>query len=625
MPLTSPSSTYTYRPVDAAHQGFRIAILEGSPDFEAPIRCSLVEVSVPVHPDYEAISYVWGDLSNQAYLEVEGETLMVTANLVLALRYIRHETEARYVWADAICIDQSNLEERGQQVQLMKDVYTLCTRDLIWLGESDERSEKGIGTLIQMQRLRMHRRGDTDSFGKKVSRDKIGYQEELSVYHILKTPKIWERVWVMQEISCCPDALILIGHHSMPWDVLSGILDHSGIPDRFHAPMAHGSPDSWLWEIIIGVQVIEHQRGSVKGIHLINSTLVDVLSRFRQTYSTDPRDKIYCLLGLATDGHGIVPDYRKPVGEVYTHIAWQQIQKEQNMDMITQSLWPLGPDAGTADLPSWLPNFSSTASKTPLFAQRDIFAAGPAKFIKSVNVTSSGKLRVYGVFLGKIKTLKKPNFRALGLGTIMGGINPAVAQYTLPPLLSTSSASDIEYPTGGDAFEAYWRTLMADCDLYPARRLSNNDITKYNEIFKCWRRNLALNVKLPNVVDNENQLADERQKEEYRSRCDLQGIQSLSQKLGNWRFAELENDLYSLVPCDGCLRMTGGAAEEGDSVILVDGGKVPLAIRRVPNDNSKVDEERWEVLGTAYVHGYMDNGWRLIDEEVLKWVPITLV
>ncbi|KAF8851857.1 hypothetical protein BDZ45DRAFT_678826 [Acephala macrosclerotiorum] len=633
MPPTPPSSTYTYRPVDAAHQGFRIAILEPSPDFQAPIRCSLVEVLVAAYSDYEAISYVWGDPNNQAQLEVEGETLMVTANLVLALRYIRHEKNSRYVWADAICIDQSNLEERGQQVQLMKDIYTLCSRDLIWLGESDEQTEKGIETLKQMERLQMRRKGDSNSFGEKVSRNVIGDEEQESVYSILRTPKIWERVWVMQEVSCCPDAAILIGHYSMPWSVLSSILDHSGIPDRFHGPIGHGSLDNWLWTMFAGVQVIEHQRDSVKGVHLINSTLVDVLSRFRQTYSTDPRDKIYGLLGLAIDNHGIVPDYHKPVSEVYAHIALQQIKKEQNLDMITQSLWPLGPDAGenidvpsnTANLPSWLPNFSSTASKTLLFAQRGIFAAGPTTFIKPVDTAMSGKLRVYGAFLGKIKTLKKPNFKALGLGTILGGVSPAVAQYTLPGLINTSSTSSIEYPTGGDAFEAYWRTLMADCDMYPARRLSSDDIQKYDEIFRRWRRSLALNVELPNVVYSEEDLADERQKEAYRSRRNLQGIRSIGQKLGHWRFAELENGLYSLVPCDGCSRAAGGAAEEGDSVILVDGGKVPLAIRRVATSNSEEDEEEWEVLGTAYVHGYMDDGWKLVDGEILKWVLITLV
>ena len=629
------SSTYTYRPVDAARQGFRIAILEPSREFEAPIRCSLIEVSVTNKFEYEAISYVWGDPSSWACLEVEGETLIVTANLVLALRHIRHQTNARCVWADAICIDQKNLEERAQQVQLMKDIYALCTRDLIWVGESDKWTEKAIETLKRMEQLGLRRQGEKYSFGQKGSLEDlgIGWDEKWSLYSTLEQPKIWERVWVMQEICCCPEATILIGNHSMPWSVLSNILDHSGIPDRFHGPFSHGTEDMIFWSTFSAVQVIEHQRDSVKGLHVINSTLLDVLSRFRKTYSTDPRDKIYGLLGLASDDHGIVPNYRESVREVYIRILKTQVQKEQNLDMITQSLWPLGADAAesedvlssTADLPSWLPNFSSVASKTLLFAQRGIYAAGPAKFTRPVDITLSGELRIHGAFLGTIKTLKKADYKELGLGTISGGVAPLVAQHTLPDALMTHTAELVEYPTGGDAFEAYWRTLLADCHVHPARRLSSDDIEKYGEIFKRWRQIISLNVELPNVVWDVDKLTDERQKEAFRSRTELQEMGSLADKIYNLQFAELENGLYSLVPRDQSSRTTGGAAEEGDSIVLVDGGKVPLAVRRVSESGSKEKGEKWELLGTAYVHGYMDDAWKLVEGGLLKWVPITLV
>lgn len=300
--------------------------------------------------------------------------------------------------------------------------------------------------------------------------------------------------------------------------------------------------------------------------------------------------------------------------------------------MITQSLWPLGADAAdsgdilssTAHLPSWLPNFSSGVSKTLLFAQRGIFAAGPAEFIKPVDISASGELHMHCTFLGTIKTLKNVDYRKLGQGVISGGIVPLVAQHTLPAALMTPSSEEVEYPTGGDAFEAYWRTLLADCDVYPARRLSSDDIEKYGEIFNRWRQVVSLKIELPNIVWDEDDLTDERQKEAVRSRTELQKMTSLTDKIYNWRFAELENGLYSLVPLDKSARVTGGAAEEGDSIVLADGGKVPLAVRRVSKTGSE-EGEKWELLGTAYVHGYMDDAWKLVDGERLKWVPVTLV
>lgn len=39
-----------------------------------------------------------------------------------------------WIWADAICIDQSKLAERSQQVQLMRQIYQSASVVLVWLG-----------------------------------------------------------------------------------------------------------------------------------------------------------------------------------------------------------------------------------------------------------------------------------------------------------------------------------------------------------------------------------------------------------------------------------------------------------------------------------------------------------
>jgi hypothetical protein len=551
--------------VDAAHQGFRIAIVEPAVDFEAPICCSLIEVTVAAHPKYDAISYVWGDPGSQASISVENSSLNVTLNLELALRYIRLKDEKRLIWADAICIDQSNIEERGQQVQLMKDIYTLCTRDLIWLGDPGEQNdvEQGIEALTRMQSLDYRRRGDQVAFNKKISDEELGTDVDssiwLSIYEILDEPKLWERVWVMQEIACCPDAVILIGAHSMPWSVLSGILDHSGIPDRFHGPFSHATDRESLWNSFARVQVIEHQRDSISKVQPINSTLMDVLSRFRNTYSTDPRDKIYGLLGLATDGQEIIPDYNKSVQDVYVEVVQKQIEKEQNLDMITQSLWPLGPEptddspsSYRAEIPSWLPNFSSTQTQTLLFAQRSIFAAGPPTFKHPIDITPAGKLRLHGAFLGTIKSPDKDKNGTRSVPTYVP-YEFRASEWTwsnIPyPLLNSNFKAET-YPTGGDTFEAYWRTLMADCTMYPARRLAQEDIESYSKIFKAW--SLNIHVALPDQYWNssrDNSL-NEKQKAAYDACSALSKIRSLGDKMREWKFAELSGGLYAMVPGD---------------------------------------------------------------------------
>ncbi|KAE9368089.1 HET-domain-containing protein, partial [Stipitochalara longipes BDJ] len=116
----------------------RLVILEsGSRD--APLRCRLIHVSLDDNPEYDALSYVWGDISVQdPAILLDGKPFQVGVNLSAALLNIRHEDlddpkESR-IWIDAICINQTNVTERNQQVQQMDRIYSRAMKVLIWLG-----------------------------------------------------------------------------------------------------------------------------------------------------------------------------------------------------------------------------------------------------------------------------------------------------------------------------------------------------------------------------------------------------------------------------------------------------------------------------------------------------------
>jgi hypothetical protein len=292
MEHTAPS--YSYRSVDSSSGGFRLAILQPSAHFPAPITCNLVEITLDDHPIYEALSYVWGDPKIQTTLQIEGASLKVTTNLELALRYLRLPDKPRTIWVDAICIDQSNIKERNQQVRLMKGIYSSCAVDLVWIGEADEVTQTAIDTVKRMKSLNLQRltdRGRKD-FGIAGSDKLVSFYKldidgmgSRGLLQLLKYPTLWERVWVMQEIACCPQAVLVIGNLTLPWETLSSILDHSGTPDRYHLAFSHQSYDKDIWDAFSKVQVIEHQREALNLTVPINSTLLDVLSRFRATYS----------------------------------------------------------------------------------------------------------------------------------------------------------------------------------------------------------------------------------------------------------------------------------------------------------------------------------------------------
>jgi len=87
-----------------------------------------------------------------------------------------------------------------------------------------------------------------------------------------------------------------------------------------------------------------------------SSSLLKLLNQSRFTDATDPRDKIYGILGLSWDfssGSGFVPDYKLTVREVYISAVIEHIKKHDNLDILGYC----GYSAGGLNLPSWVPDW----------------------------------------------------------------------------------------------------------------------------------------------------------------------------------------------------------------------------------------------------------------------------
>src|SRR5579871_2550354 len=91
---------------------------------------------------YQSVSYVWGDNTRDHSVEINGQRLPITKTLAIALPQLIHICSTSYLWIDQICIDQSNNQERGQQVSIMGEIFSNATGVLIWTGgELDGLSE----------------------------------------------------------------------------------------------------------------------------------------------------------------------------------------------------------------------------------------------------------------------------------------------------------------------------------------------------------------------------------------------------------------------------------------------------------------------------------------------------
>jgi hypothetical protein len=52
-----------------------------------------------------------------------------------------------YYWIDALCMDQSNIPERNDQVERMGDVFKRADGVIVWLGKEDEFTSDALKTM----------------------------------------------------------------------------------------------------------------------------------------------------------------------------------------------------------------------------------------------------------------------------------------------------------------------------------------------------------------------------------------------------------------------------------------------------------------------------------------------
>jgi hypothetical protein len=121
----------------------RLVVLQPATSIEDVVQCSLITVSLDAYENslieqYTALSYVWGDPKLTNMVKIDGKHACITKSLDVALRHMRDKTKAFMIWADGLCIDQANVQERNEQVTLMGRIYGVACHTIIFLGDTLE-------------------------------------------------------------------------------------------------------------------------------------------------------------------------------------------------------------------------------------------------------------------------------------------------------------------------------------------------------------------------------------------------------------------------------------------------------------------------------------------------------
>ena len=134
-----------YEPLDPALKEIRV--LEVAPaSGDDIVECTMSPISLlddPI-PVYETISYSWGAPRAPSTIKLNGHLTSVPASSEAAIRRMRFSDRPRTLWIDAVCIDQSSVTERSEQVAFMSTVYCGGMRNLVYLGEDEGMAERGL-------------------------------------------------------------------------------------------------------------------------------------------------------------------------------------------------------------------------------------------------------------------------------------------------------------------------------------------------------------------------------------------------------------------------------------------------------------------------------------------------
>lgn len=596
-----------YKPLNP-NSGFRLIELLASPNLSDPIACKLVYATLKSYPPFEALSYVWGTCPDTERISIDDGTLEITTTLAAALRHLRLPDTPRLIWADAICINQHNLDEKSNHVSYMAEVYRRCTKDLLWLGENAEVLQNAGAAMEFFGSIsgvtRKERQMVSDELDSSASEELHVMEDKLK--DLFARSSVWKRVWIVQELAHAPDIHLVAGDATLTWDAVEGFLqpeqyiERYGIPDAFHGPFSHEwSIRTWAGGAIAFPQIMCHQRRLVRQSERVEgATMLDVLSRFRYTKSTDPKDKIYALLSLVTDRLPITVDYKLPTRTIYTDCMKKLIEHDGSLDPLVQSAWEMyGNKDRIKELPSWVVDFTEPGNAHILFAQRSIFNAGGDDLALPLTVSEDGELDLTGYLvdiLSSVSTdeddksipIAHPGARQafqwmpnpLLLAAIRATCNQSLADFVQTKVTDEDRnlASRMDFPR---CFEAFWRTMTVDIARYPMTRLTASEIAELTKLCGEWIATLF-------QVDHDFKLNSEVQEKVY--------------EWYYWDFGVTRNGSYCRLP---------HGTELDDWIVVLKGAKVPVVLRKTSSSDGlsmSNSVEKFEFIGSCYVHGFMD-------------------
>ncbi|KAK3359616.1 heterokaryon incompatibility protein-domain-containing protein [Lasiosphaeria hispida] len=710
----APRSAYKYEPLPSP-TSIRLLQLQYNRATDE-IRCSLHPFELKDAPPYHALSYTWGypltpfselprstsfrklnSLRKAAHaahrirsdsryfpISCDGQTMLITANLHDALRNMKRRAPGlKYLWVDAVCVNQENLFERNAQVAMMAKTFIAATSVIVWLGPEDQFTADAIAaidSISSMPKALWKKIGYTDFFSDRwheaVGIERVTYASWLGFIAMIKRP--WfRRAWVVQELALARSVTLVCGSHIISWKRLNSILSfikskrwyhHLSTEKIRHIAEVQRSPGIYRdflqskTEFVMAATTLASTRRYINDPSPTRPPmpLAKLIHSHRETQATDPRDKVYAFLGLAdspflsrSQQTPIKADYSLPVQKVYTAISTSLMLAQGDLSLLSHVQ-----DASrtrTPGIPSWVPDYSVVLHPYPLAFRGNCrwSACGGLSWQPPADASMMRDLGLLGARGYRVGVV-------CGTARMPDEVTSQAAYWAQVVDLAAGLAQYYPFRAGGKApvvsrVEALWRTLVANT--YSRTHVAPDEC---GELFIDYVLNLQIRHTLTPWAQAEKFLphqsqswhggegveADEEDKRivpawhklleaepsdspyspsMYRAR-----IASVVERMFRGTYAPIElaqlqhefdmtvGEYRRVFRTDGGLLGAGPrSVAQGDEVWILGGAVVPMVLRRV-------GEGRHQLVGEAYVHGYMHSSRRDADDMLVEMEDIVI-
>jgi hypothetical protein len=633
----APAAENTYEYTGLKPDEIRLMILH--PGIAGPnshrdqrLRCTLVTLALDdaQRRGYEALSYVWsgGNLygySAQLYPEEMGRPNQqaplpnkcriwcqheeaeksgfrkVTGNLIEALSRLRHASETRILWVDALCINQDDKDaEKATQVPLMARIYSCASQVLIWLGDALSRpitdvmfnrpdiTDAAFDHIAWVNQLEPQMR-NLDTYLSTRPKDFFNLViERFEMFQEFLARCVWfQRTWIFQEAVMAEQATVICGGHQASWDALHEACSFDGRGMEQQSDLIHRENNVEATKFVLEIQCLSKQRPSPEIPDRTRLTDAGpwrfdrLLHTIRSKSATRLHDKIYAVLGMASGQDLPRPDYDAPLSKVYCDAA-RCLSRSLDGGWISVLNYAELSDQNIAEelkgLPSWVPDWSRPTNAGPVSWYAGFRAAG----ISAANCF---------VLENKEGNLDRPllSIRGARLFTV-DRVATASHEDEYEPIDMPWEMTEM-YPLNNESYLVAYSKVT---------RPGTIELTNPKEdIFRphpspFWESLETCTARQSERAGRKYQYDRTISKPPFYSHLP-RGTPTTDLRVG---FTPMHKGRRLFLGSSGCLGLAPLATRRGDHVCLFFGGEVLYVIRPVPNG-------RFTFVGECFVYGLM--------------------